>query len=109
MTTLHIASASTGNTPDDSDSTARVLGAYADPKVAAAVCQVARGVGASVTQVTVDYIDPELLREMSACGMSAMLVQLQQAYIERGCTEQVFDKGQTSPRTEPGAMSHSRP
>jgi len=97
MTTLHIVSSSSGNTPDDSDSTVRVLGAYTDPNVAAAVCQVAWGVGASVTEVTVDHIDPELLREMSARGMSAVLAQLQQAYVKRGGSEQAFDKGCTFP------------
>lgn len=69
MTKLFIVTSSTGSTPQEKDSSARVLGVYTDPKVADAVKQVAWGVGASVTEVQVDVIDPELLSEMASRGI----------------------------------------
>lgn len=69
MTKLFIVSSSTGAAPQEADSSARVVGAYTDPDVAAAVRSVAWGVGASITELEVDEIDPELRRALTALGL----------------------------------------
>jgi hypothetical protein len=73
VTKLFVISFSTGAAPQEADSSARVVGAYTDPDVAVAVRSVAWGVGASVTELEVDVIDPELRRELKARGLELPL------------------------------------
>jgi hypothetical protein len=66
---LFVVTSSTGNAPQEADSSARVIGVYSSPDVAEAVRSVAWGVGASITELEVDEIDPGLQREMKALGI----------------------------------------
>ena len=69
MSKLHIVSVTVGAEGPDQSQSSRVVGAYTDPIVADCVRQVAWGDGAVVTEVEVDFIDPELRNAMHELGV----------------------------------------
>lgn len=66
MAKLHVVSVTVGEVDQPSS---RVVGAYTDPNVANCVKQVAWGSDPTVTEVDVDFVDPDLLAEMYELGV----------------------------------------
>ena len=70
MTKLHVVSVTVGAVDQDQDqASSRVVGAYTNVDVANRVKQVTWGNDPVVTEVEVDFIDPDLLAAMRELGI----------------------------------------